>query len=105
MMAALECCFAGSANGTPGVVLSIPSEFQAPAWLFAETTNRALVSVERDKLQEVLDALEKMGQECSAVGEVGGETLTINQLDNRLVTVRIEHLIQTWQRALEKLLV
>jgi phosphoribosylformylglycinamidine synthase len=109
-MAVLECCF-GSSNGSScGVRLRLPNEAEPVSWLFAETPSRAIISVKTENVARVTDYLSKTqfgssnGVEHLVLGEVGQETVEINQGQTALLSVESALLRRKWAESLENML-
>ncbi|HAN40845.1 MAG TPA: phosphoribosylformylglycinamidine synthase subunit PurL, partial [Candidatus Cloacimonas sp.] len=78
-VALAECCISGSL----GVEASVEGNIAADRFLFSESAGRALVSVDRGDLATLLGLADEMGVPALAIGEVGGEALTITYAQAR----------------------
>jgi phosphoribosylformylglycinamidine synthase II len=78
-VALAECCISGSL----GVEVSVEGDIAADRFLFSESAGRALVSVDRGDLATLLGLADEMGVPALAIGEVGGEALTITYAQAR----------------------
>jgi phosphoribosylformylglycinamidine synthase len=109
-MAVLECCF-GSSNGSScGIRLRLPNEAEPVSWLFAEAPSRAIISVKAENVVRVTDYLNRAqfgssnGVEHLVLGEVGRETVEIDQGQTALLRVESARLRRKWGESLENML-
>ncbi len=76
-VALAECCISGS--GRLGALVHLPADGTTPAQqLFNESQSRILLSVRRENVDAVLDALRSQGVPVAELGEVGGPSLQIH---------------------------
>ncbi|MBN2208673.1 MAG: phosphoribosylformylglycinamidine synthase subunit PurL [Candidatus Coatesbacteria bacterium] len=103
-MSLLECCFGSSSGSSCGVRLRLPNEAEPVSWLFAEAPSRAVISVKTDNVARVTDYLNKKEVEHLVLGEVGQETVEINQGRTTLLRVESTLLRRKWAESLENVL-
>ncbi|MGH7197534.1 MAG: phosphoribosylformylglycinamidine synthase subunit PurL [Candidatus Omnitrophota bacterium] len=83
---------AGAAVETPQGALS------QEAFLFGESQNRVVISVDPKKLKSVEAVIQSHAYPCRVIGKVGGKNLTINDLISAPVVV----LSHTWRNSLRR---
>jgi phosphoribosylformylglycinamidine synthase II len=72
-VALAECCISGSI----GAEIRVEADIAPDRFIFSESAGRALVSVDKGDLEAFLGLADEMGVPALAIGEVGGEALTI----------------------------
>ena len=69
--------------------------------IFSETLSRALIEVESSNVEEVLTLAKEMGLPCLEIGEVGGESITINDVSLSLKSAKDTY-FNKFQRVIEQ---
>jgi phosphoribosylformylglycinamidine synthase len=95
-VALAEACFGAGL----GVRLELPL---SPTNLFSETQARAVITVSRENVDDVLEEAREMGVAARDVGEVGGRRLVL-ALDGGKLVAEVEDLHQVWRTALPRAL-
>jgi len=103
-MSLLESCFGARNGSSSGVRVLLPNEAEPISWLFAETPSRAIISVKAENVGRVTDYLNKAEVEHLVLGEVGQETVEVNQSQTVLLRVESDRLRQRWAESLENML-
>jgi phosphoribosylformylglycinamidine synthase II len=73
-VALAECCLAGGL----GAQIKLDGTIRPSALLFGETQSRIIVSISRDKLDQVKEVTQRYGVPLSKLGVVQGKSLVIN---------------------------
>ncbi|NLG10021.1 MAG: phosphoribosylformylglycinamidine synthase subunit PurL [Coriobacteriaceae bacterium] len=90
-----ECCIAGGI----GALVDLDDELPAVASLFSETQSRIVVSVSEEQVSELITRLQQAQVPYSVIGEIGGESLSI---EGKL-EVPIAQIACTFSQSLEKM--
>jgi phosphoribosylformylglycinamidine synthase len=97
-VALAESCFSGP-KFNRGVKISIKEEkIRGDCLLFGESQSRIIVSLDKDKLDDLKKIAKKNNSPFSVIGEVGTDRLVIEGL----IDCDIESLKQEWRGALEE---
>jgi phosphoribosylformylglycinamidine synthase len=96
-VALAESCISG--KNPLGATIELDGDAISPeALLFAEGQSRIILSLDKKHLDKLEDIACNCGAPLEVIGEVGGETLLIDEL----VNINIEDLKSTWNNAIEK---
>lgn len=96
-VALAESCISG--NNPLGASVELDGEaISSDALLFGESQSRIILSLNKKHLDKLEDIACHCGAPLEVIGEVGGETLLIDELIN----INIEELKSTWNNAIEK---
>jgi len=94
-----ECCISDRENMI-GASVRIEEDMRHDCILFGETQSRVVVTVDRENGEKLVDLCIKSNVPVSAIGIVGGDDLTINEL----VAVSLESMHDAFYNSLPKLL-
>jgi phosphoribosylformylglycinamidine synthase len=81
-IALAECCILGGR----GAVITLKDKMRTDALLFGESQSRIVISTARKNQEKVKTICKKHGVPCTAIGEVKGVALIINDCVNASVT-------------------
>jgi len=76
-----ECCITNKEE-TIGAQIHIDDDLRADCLLFGETQSRIIVSVDKNNGEKLVELCVKNNIPISAIGKVGGDRLTINNIVN-----------------------
>ena len=76
LVALAECAMGGTAQWGASVLIDLPYQ-RIDALLFGETQSRALLTVPRDRSDEVFNRLRSLGLPAHGIGIVGGDILRV----------------------------
>ena len=96
-MAIAECCF----DKSLGASINLKDNIREDALLFGESQCRYVVSIKKEDRQGFMNQLQQSQVEFQELGMVGGDKLTINIQDRKILEEKIEDLKLSWQEALE----
>lgn len=91
-----ECCILGNV----GADISLLANCGPAAALFAETQSRIVVSLPADKLGQLREIVDDLKVECTVLGKVGGDKLTISINEVELVNTAVNELESHWRNAI-----
>ena len=80
-VALAECCISDKENSI-GAEIHINDDLRADCLLFGETQSRIIVSVDKNNGEKLVELCVKNNIPISAIGKVGGDRLTINNIVN-----------------------
>jgi len=103
-LALLKSCFVAGDGSWPGVTVSVPSDVDPVAWLFAESSSRVIVSVKQEDVRRIMRYLERQHLEHTVLGEIGGDAFRVKSGHSSLFSATVEHLWRIWASKLEELL-
>jgi phosphoribosylformylglycinamidine (FGAM) synthase-like enzyme len=81
-IALAECCILGG----HGAVITVKDKIRTDALLFGESQSRVVISTARKNQEKVKTICKKHGVPCTAIGEVKGAALVINDCVKASVT-------------------
>ena len=87
-----------------GATVSIETDLPVAFALFHEAPSRILLSVAEENLSAVDKIAEEYGVPALAVGQTGGDALTVNLNGQKLFSTAVQDLFQAWDAALEGML-
>jgi phosphoribosylformylglycinamidine synthase len=101
-----ECCFdvgVGAVVNLASVETSAAS-FGEVATLFGESASRAVVSVRKEQVEELIALAATEGVPAALIGRVGGNRLSVSIDGRRVLDESVSELEQIWSTALDQLL-
>ncbi|NLO89828.1 MAG: phosphoribosylformylglycinamidine synthase subunit PurL [Clostridia bacterium] len=99
-VAIAESCISGNIGAEINLV---KGNLELPELLFGETQSRIIVTVDRNKGEEMRALTEKFGVPVSLIGQVGGEELKIkvNGISGEVINLSISKLEEAWRGAIK----
>ncbi len=95
-VALAECCMAGSI----GADVSLSANCAPSAALFAETQGRILLTCKAKDLGKVRDAVDDNYCECTILGKVAKDKLTISINDEKIIEQKVKALAETYHSSI-----
>ncbi len=96
-VALAESCISGNIGASVG----FESCFRKDFLLFGETQSRILVSVEKDRLDELKEIARRMGVPAMELGQVGGEKLEIAVAGKKEIGLDVAEMESNWRGAIK----
>lgn len=99
-VALAESCISGNIGAEINLV---KENLELPELLFGETQSRIIVTVDRNKGEEICALAEKFGVPLSLIGEVGGKELKVkvNGISGEVINLSISKMEKAWRGAIE----
>ena len=97
-IALAESCF--SPSGKVGVRVHIPVDMREDALLFSESQSRAIVSLDEENLENLIEITNGKGLKAEVIGKVGGDKIYIEDL----VNISLNEAFSAWDRGFENIL-
>jgi phosphoribosylformylglycinamidine synthase subunit PurL len=105
-----ESCFSSYRHPSIGARIDLtghkePSNTKdATALLFGESPSRIILSVKPRHIERVKEIARQSGADCSVIGVVGGDQLSMNCEGETLIEIPVESLEELWRGALPRYL-
>ncbi|HBT20750.1 MAG TPA: phosphoribosylformylglycinamidine synthase subunit PurL [Peptococcaceae bacterium] len=102
-VALAESCISGNIGADINLV---KENLELPELLFGETQSRIIVTVDKNKKEDMLSLAEKFGVPTSLIGEVGGRELKIkvSEFSDEIINLSIAKMEKAWRGAIECLM-
>ena len=102
-VAIAEMAFSTSNGPSLGVSISLPESLDVGECLFGEYPSRILVTVDRERVSDLMAIADFQNVEVTLLGEVFGDKLVINQGKSIVLERSINSLKKAWINCLEEL--